>query len=198
MQVPTVPTFVAGDISIAKIQQLSACVLWVSNAAYFPVWHLYKGPTTGQGVSATTWTSVVFSNTAYDSDGVSTGGGGSSITIHTQGYYVVEACVPVQTLSTSFDFYAGFLWTAGDLNPHYAAGTTRQFGIRSGWSATGTGMDETLCPSDVVPVVCYPDDTIAVQIYSAVGCTIDASTPASAVADRFTCNFTGRFVRTGS
>jgi hypothetical protein len=195
MLIPTVPAFVAGDISITKLQQLSQCVSFLTVASSFPVWHVYRASGT-QSVPATTWTSISFPATAIDSDGMSSGS--SAITVRTQGYYAMEACVPVKTQAAAFNMQVAILFTAGLANPHYTSGTTNRFGYRSGLSWTAINFDESVCVDDVCPVVCYPGDTLAVQLYASVAVVTDANTCSSAVLGRFVTNFTGRWVRQGS
>lgn len=197
MQIPTVPTFVAEDISVTKLQQLSNCVAFLTCANQFPIWHIYKPPSNTQTVTSGVATVVTYSATAIDTDRVSNGSG--TITINTQGYYACEACVPMQTQTGAFAVQLCFTWTAGPGNPHYNSGTTKIFGPRSGWTIAAGAQDETICIDDLCPVVCYPADTIAVTI-TANGSpsTIDSNNVNGAVQGRMACNFTGRFVRTGS
>jgi hypothetical protein len=195
MQIPTVPAFVTGDTSIAKLRQLSQCVSFVSSAQSYPVWHLYRTATFSLA-TANTWFTVPMTATAFDSDRIGTGGG---VTIATQGYYACEACVPFQTQSSVNNAWAAFLFTAGTANPHYSSGTTIQFGLKSGRAIGSINMNETLSPSDFCPVVCFPGDTIVVQANGGLSPTvIDNNTNATAVAGRFVCQFTGRWVRIGS
>lgn len=195
MQIPTVPTFVNGDTSITKLRQLSQCVSFVTNAQSYPVWHLYRHSTFSV-TPANTWVTVPMTATAFDSDRVGTGSG---VTIVTQGYYTCEACVPFVSQASVNNGWAAFLWTAGPANANFSAGTTVQFGLKAGRIIAATGSDEVLSPADMCPVVCYPGDTIVVQANVAINNTvIDVNNPTSAFAGRFTCNFTGRWVRVGS
>lgn len=195
MQIPTVPAFVTGDTSVAKLRQLSQCVSFVTSAQSYPVWHFYRAATFSL-TTANTWFTVPMNMAAFDSDRVGTNGGA---TLGTQGYYVVEACVPFQTQSSANNAWAAFLWTAGPANPHFSSGTTNQFGLKSGRAIGSINMDETLSISDFCPVVCYPGDSIVVQANGGLSpTTIDTNTNATAVQGRFVCNFTGRWVRIGS
>jgi hypothetical protein len=195
MQIPTVPAFVDGDTSVTKLRQLSQCVSFVTNAQSYPVWHLYRtAPLTL--TTANTWFTVPMTATAFDSDRV---GSGSGATIVTQGYYVCEACVPFVTQSSANNAWAAFVWTAGTANPNYSSGTAIQFGLKSARVIAGVGADETLSLSDFCPVVCYPGDLIIVQANGGLTNTVvDFNNPVSAIAGRFVCQFTGRWVRVGS
>lgn len=196
MLVPTVPTFVMGDASVTKLQQLSLCVTWLANAQASPMWHLYRTATASIGAS--TWTTIPMSYASLDTDGVWSGS--VSVVINTQGYYATEACVPFQTTATATQCKASFLWTAGTNNAHYTSGTTLRYGLRSGFSVAATSADETLCPDDICPVVCYPGDTIVLQAYAGAAMTIDQDNGGgvNGVQARLVCNFTGHWIRTGS
>jgi hypothetical protein len=195
MQIPTVPAFVNGDTSIAKMRQLSQCVSFVTSAQNYPVWHFYRNATFTV-TSANTWTTVPMNIAAFDSDRTGAAGG---VTIGTQGYYACEACVPFQTLASLNNAWAAFLWTAGAANPHYSSGTTIQFGLKSARTFAGTGTNDVLSPSDLCPVVCFPGDTIVVQANVGISNTvIDVDALLAATNGRFVCNFTGRWVRIGS
>lgn len=197
MLIPAVPTFTAQDVSVQNLQQLSTCVAFLSCSQDFPLWHLYKGPTLGQGFTATTYTGVTWPNVAIDTDHV-VSGTGANITINTTGYYVMEACIPFQTQASGYAVQALFVWTAGPSNPHFASGTTKQFGVRSGESQAATGANEVICIDDICPVVCYIGDTLAVNVWASVGATIDSNVPVGATQGRCVCSFSGRWVRTGS
>jgi hypothetical protein len=195
MQIPTVPAFVTGDTSVAKLRQLSQCVSFVSSAQSYPLWHLYRD-TTFTLTTGGTWYTVPMNLAAFDSDRVGIAGGA---TIGTQGYYTCEACVPFQTIASATNAWAAFLWTAGTANPHYSSGTTIQFGLKSARTYAGINTNETLCPSDMCPVVCFPGDTIVVQANGgSSGMLVDLNSDLAATYGRFVCNFTGRWVRIGS
>lgn len=195
MQIPVVPAFITGDTSMQKMAQLSGCVTWVSCAGSYPVWHLYK---TATQAFTGSYTLITFPKVAFDSDRVAASGGGLA-TIQTQGYYTTEACIPAVSQSTSFTFRAVFIWTAGPYNPHYTSGTTVDYGYRSAVAQGATGTDAVVCLDDLCPVVCYPGDTISVQLAgTASSATVDVNNPTSTVAGRFVPNFTGRWVRIGS
>lgn len=195
MQIPTVPTFVNGDTSVTKLRQLSQCVSFVTCAQNYPVWHLYR-LSSFTLTAANTWTTIPMTATAFDSDRV-----GSSVgaTIVTQGYYTCEGCVPFVSQASANNGWAAFLFTAGPANPNFSSGSTIPFGLKSARIIGATGADEVLTPADMCPAVCYPGDTISLQANGGLTNTVvDFNNPSSAVAGRFNCNFTGRWVRIGS
>src|SRR5262249_55602264 len=97
-----------------------------------------------------------------------------------------------------FAVQSGFLFTAGASNPHYSAGTNIQYGVRGCRSVAATSVNETVCPSDMCPVVCYPGDTLAWQVWVSSTATLDKDSNTSAVQSRFVPNYTGRWLRTGT
>ena len=195
MQIPTVPAFVTGDTSVAKLRQLSQCVSFVSNAQNYPVWHVYRNSLYGL-TTANTWYTLAWPYVAFDSDRVAVYGGALIVT---QGYYCCEACIPFQSQSSANNAQGQFLFTAGPSNPHYTSGTTIAFGYRFARIIGTAGTDEVMCLDDLCPAVCYPGDTLAVQAQGALANTnVDYNNPTGATAGRFVPNFTGRWVRIGS
>lgn len=201
MLVPTVPSFSTGDSSLLKLQQLSQCVAFLSDAQYFPMWHLYSYQHGAVlNIAATTYTDLFMNSCAFDTDQVWDINNPARANIRTQGYYVVEACAPFVSQSSLYGVQLGFRWTAGPYNPHYSSGTTVQFGYRTGEVAVDSSgnTNEVLCADDMCPVVCFPGDIITVQAYASVACWVDIGGPSSSIKGRFTCNFTGRWLRAGS
>lgn len=197
--IPVVPTFTAGAPSLANLNALSYAAQFLCDNDILPAWSVFLYTST-QAVTASTWTTVGYNKVAYDSDGVTT----SSISqpsIVTQGYYAVTACVQLEATSGGSDMYtAAFLVTTGANNPHFTSGTTQYFGYKGGkMSSTGqAAADNAVCLSDEVPMVLYPGDKLAVQVYTTAAKTIDYNQNTSYIQGRFATKFTGSFLRTGS
>lgn len=191
---PTVPTFASNDSSLTNLQNLSAAVAFLCRADIRPTWHYYIAG--GQGTSAATWAVMKAADIAFDSDNLWTSTGYA--TIVTQGYYQVEACVDVEMGGDTTSCYSSFLFTAGTNNIHKSSGTTIQFGMRGGDCIQTAAQDTSICTSSLVPVCCYPGDTLQVYIMTETNSTINANVNTNYMAGRFTANFTGYMVRTGT
>lgn len=198
---PVVPSFTAGAPSINQLNALSYAVSFLVDNDVRPAWSLFMYNGT-QAISASTWTTVAYDHIAYDSDGVASGSGTPSLpVIVTQGYYAVTACVQVEATSGANDEYtAAFLFTAGGNNPHFTSGTTQYFGYKGGKmsSTAQAAADNATCLSDNVPMVLYPGDKLAVQVYPTAAKTIDYNENTSFIQGRFATKFTGHWVRAGS
>jgi hypothetical protein len=197
--IPTVPQFVTGDTSITKLQQLSYAVSFIIDCDIRPTWHMYKKST--QAIPGTTWTPIASGTIAYDCDGV--GAGTPMIAdIVTTGYYAVEMCTQIVCTSANWKFFTSFLLTAGTSNPHYTSGTTLIFGVRQQMTTDSASYDTANVSADITPWVCYPGDTIQPQVYVGTAMTMDynqnETSGATGQQGRFSCNFTGYLVRTGT
>jgi hypothetical protein len=195
MNIPTVPTFIQNESSIANLQSLSAAVAMVSVAADFPMWRFYKSVT--QGLTANTWNTLNMGTKAVDTDSVWTTPGFA--TIVTQGYYECEACVPFTGNSSAFVCQGVFLVTAGAHNAHYTSGTTVMFGGFATNAAYSTGgIDAVSTMSGKCPWVLYPGDTIQVQVNPSIASTTTAGTNGSATSGLCTAQFSGKWISIGS
>ena len=197
MIIPTVPTFTTGDTSITNLQSLAACAGFFScissPTGSLPFFHCYR--TTTQSISASTWTSVGFPIVVADTDGMSNGTG---VTVVTQGYYAIDACLPFTTLSSGFIALCRFLFTAGTHNPHFTSGTQVIFGGRGSFTIAAVGYDEVSSVTDITPMVCYPGDTLNAQVFSTVAFVVDNVANATLIVGRYPPNFTGRWIRSGT
>jgi hypothetical protein len=196
MQLPTIPTFVTGDTSLQKLQQLSQAVSMCSVASNYPLWRFYKNIT--QVLTANAWNPVHCTVIAIDTDGVFTTADGSA-TIVTQGYYECEGCVPFAGQASSFLTQANFMFTAGPNNPHYTSGSQVFFGGVASWAGyTASGVDAVVGTAGKCPYVCYPGDNLALRTYALGAMTINSGQNGSATAGWFTPQFSGRWIRSGS
>jgi hypothetical protein len=192
--IPTVPTFVTGDTSLLKLQQLSYAVSFLTDQDVRPTWHFYK--TTTQSIPASTWTAVTSGTVAYDNDGVYSN---FSAQIVTTGYYVVEACLQIIDTATIFDFYTAFQIVAGANNPHHTSGTNSGFfGQRMSATSANTVTDNANCISDTCPWVLYPGDVVSPMIWVSAAATADHNTNNSYMQGRFATTFSGYLSRTGT
>jgi hypothetical protein len=197
MKLPVVPVFPAADTSISNLQALADCVRFLTVSQFHPEWHCYCTATFPLTV-ANTWYSVDFTdaNVALDSDQVLSSPAPGAM-IRTPGYYSLTGCVPFQTQSgTSFNVLAGFQFTAGPYNAAYSAGTTKNFGIRQGYTAPTVSWDETVCCEDISPY-CYAGDSLALICLATVSATVDNNSDSGVTGGRFVCNFTGKLIRLG-
>jgi len=191
---PTVPSFVAGDTSITKLQQLSAAVGFLCDDDIRPTWHIYA--TSTQAISATTFTTRTFDSVIYDNDGVYVSPG---VTIVTQGYYMMETCIPIShTAASSRHAQVYFLFTAGANNPHFTAGTTLKFGASGFPTSSVANEDFDIVARDICPNVLFPGDKIAVQAWTDAAATFLTNSNASYISGRFVPNFTGQWLANGS
>lgn len=190
---PSFPVFSASDSSIAKLNELSAAVSFLYDCDTRPLWHFHSETT--QTLSAG-WNLVKFPVNTYDSDGVYYGTGQAKIV--TRGYYAVESCVEFEPSDSSINSGAGFLFTAGSSNPHYAENTTVLFGMRAFASYQGGDGDNTLVASDITSMCCYPGDILQAQAYCTKAITLDYNQNTSYTQGRFVPNFTGYWTAYGS
>lgn len=190
---PTVPTFVDGDFSLANLQNLSYAVSFISDDDVRPLWHIYSEAT--QGISANAWTAVNTSYVARDSDGVASSPG---VTINTQGYYAVEACIPFEVSSSGAGVGACFQVIAGPNNPNHSPGATQMFGPRETGSPDEVAVWATLCPADICPWELYPGDQIVPMAYSTAALNLGYNTNAGYREGRFVRQFTGLWIGTGA
>jgi hypothetical protein len=191
--VPTVPSFDDGDTSLLKLQQLSQAVSFLADCDIHPLWHFYNSHASSL-VNSDTWIEAgSATSVAWDNDGVQDSGWAEIVT---QGYYAVEACVPYESIGTSNDLYARFLYTAGS-NGTLDSGTTRPFGTAGGQAVQSSSQDTVFCLSDIVPVCCYPGDVIEVQLYYTSDVTLNYNQNTNYVSGRFPFNFTGYWLREG-
>lgn len=199
---PSVPTFTAGAPTIAQLNALSYAVSFLVNHDVRPAFTAFMSSGT-MSVPASTWTTVTYDHVAFDSDGVFgvAGAGLPSATIVTQGFYVFEACIPIQ-VNTNQDIYTGrFNFTAGANNPHLALNATAAFGLRGSKLATSASAaaDNAVCLSAWFTTCCYPGDRIVPQVYTRANIhTVDKNNNASYIQGRFVPRFSGRLLATGT
>lgn len=195
MNLPTFPSFTDGDSDLAKLQQLSQAIGFVTCASSpvgsFPLWHFFK-TSTQTGVAAATWTQVSMGTVAIDTDSVLSS---NMAKIKTRGIYALEGCVPVQTSASAMFCAARFLITGGGSNPNLASAATRAIGLKASTSDSNTGEDECNAPSAITPFPLYPNDTVQLQVYIDAGGTVDSTASPTATSQRLVCNFTGRWLR---
>jgi hypothetical protein len=194
---PAVPTFAAGAPTIAQLNALSYGASFLIDHGVRPTWKFFA--TTTQTTTAHSLNVVHFNNVAYDCDGVyNAGNNGANIV--TQGYYEVEASVQIEATATGDDIVLGFQWSPGSSNPHFSAGT-QSFGF-AGCALPVTGSaaaDASYSISGVTPFPCYPGgDVIQVVLYTVGAHTIDYNRNTSFSQGRFSTQFTGRWVRSGT
>jgi len=196
---PTVPQFVQGETSVANLNNLGYATDFLCDDNTRPVYKAFK-PFATTISTANTWTNVSGGNVAFDSDGQGTTGlSNMDVNITTTGYYCCEAAASIKSFSTSYNFKIRFLFTAGAPNPVYATGTTIPFGQRASGSLAVTGTDTALCASDICPTVCYPGDTIAMQVYTSNTNmnTLDFNNNAAFNQGRFVLSFSTYYLRVG-
>jgi len=197
---PEILYFAQNDSSIANLNALAYAVQFLVDDDVRPVWHFYKD-SASQSLTASIFATVTYNHNPIDSDGVYAATHNGVATIQTQGYYAVEACVPFApgTFGSMAGLNVNFLFTAGSGNPHYPAGVTIQFGIRGSSPVTDATGDTVVCITDIVPVCCYPGDTIAVQAFSGLfNATINTNLNGSWESQRIVPNFTGYWVALGT
>jgi hypothetical protein len=192
---PSFPVFAENDSSIAKLNELASAVNFLYNCSTRPVWHFHSETT--QTLDSG-WTVVQFPSNSYnyDSDGVNSGAGGANIV--TRGYYSVESCVQFTVNGSGIGLGAGFLFTAGSNNPHFSENSAIRFGIRARAPSGTSATDNSITPSDMVPVCCYPGDVLQAQAYCTAGITLRNNTNTSYTQGRFVLNFTGYYVAYGT
>src|SRR5262249_50827864 len=122
--------------------------------------------------------------------------------IVTQGYYEVEACIQPENLATKYNFTLAFKWTAGASSP-YSAQSPAWFGYRgTDTSVLGSGTASNAgCISAITPVPMYPGDLLQVMVFFSGSTTIALEPNDNAtnyMTGRFSPQFTGRWIRTGS
>jgi hypothetical protein len=194
---PAVPTFVAGSPLIADLNSLSYAASFIIDHGVRPTWKFFRGTST-QALTANTWTAVQYNKVAYDCDNTYLGSNFGA-NIATQGYYEVEASVQLAAGTTPDIFDVSFKLSMTSSNPNFAAGP-QQFGYKgSGLPQTGSAVaDACFSTSAITTFPCYPGDLIAVLVYSSVAHTIDYNQNTSFDQGRFSTQFTGRWVRSGS
>lgn len=199
MIIPSVPSFTAGEYDIANLVSLSSCVSFLTNAGNSPMWRFIKE----SGISSPTanaWSTAPFNTVLYDTDNIhnSTIGG---VTTNTQGYYTCEASLSFEQGTVVFSVFMSFLWTAGANNPHHSSGTTIRFGGSGTKFGSGTAdaNDYNTVIADKCPVVCYPNDSIVVQIFpDATGVNTDTFRNSSPTVGISVPQFSGRWIGIGS
>jgi hypothetical protein len=191
---PTVPSFVANDSSLTKLQQLSGAVDFLVNTGTRPILHIYK--VSASSITASTWTTVPGGTIAYDSDNMTGGSATFAPTIKTQGYYSFEGCAQWATGTTGIFQRVSFLFTAGSGNPNFTLGTTVRFGLRGGNSTTTAANDTVQCTTAVSPMGLYVNDTVAMQVWTDVTTNILNNSNVSYISGRFVLNLTAFWLRT--
>lgn len=196
---PTVPTFTAGAPSIAQLSQLSQAVSFIANNDTRPSWmvFMFSG---AQSLTSSVWNVVAFDHVADDSDGVS-GSSTSNLTLATQGYYDLEACLQLEAAAATQNMYtAAFEFTAGGSNPHFTSGTTQYFGYVAGRmsSTAEAAADNAVCLAGITPMVCYPGDKLNVSVFPSAAITLDFNQNTSYIQGRFATKFSGRWAREGT
>jgi hypothetical protein len=193
---PAVPTFAAGSPTIAQLTALSYGASFLIDHGVRPTWKFFK--TTTQALTANTITVVQFNKVAYDCDSTYSGVNFGA-NIITQGYYEVEASIQVEATANSDNFTAAFQWSPTNTNPHFAAGV-QSFGFKgSALSLTSSAVaDNCYSIAGITPFPCYPGDLIQVAVFCTAAHTIDFNQNTSFDQGRFSTQFTGRWVRSGS
>lgn len=191
--IPTVPSFVPGDTSITKLQQLSDAVSFISDNDIRPMFKVYKTATAA--ITINTWTALPGGTQGYDNDGFFGAGVSFTPIIQTQGYYGFEGCVPLLTTTTAIGQRISFFLTAGANNPNLTAGGTFRFGLRGGNSVSTTGNDTAQCTSDQCPLALYPGDSVALQVFVDTAVSTNFNANASYISGRFVPMFTGYWLR---
>lgn len=191
--IPTVPSFVAGDTSITKLQQLSDAVLFLSDCDVRPLFHIIKNSTFTPALS--TWQTLSGGTNIYDNDGFLSSGTSFAPTIRTQGYYAFEGCVP-WTTGALMHVKISFLFTAGASNPGFVAGSTIRFGMRDSNTNATAANDTAFCAADECPAALYPGDTVAMQVWTDTAVSTGFNNNTSYISGRIVPNFTGYWLRT--
>lgn len=199
--IPTVPTFSTGDHSLTNLENLASCVRFLVGDIR-PDWHLYKTAT--QSITASTWTTLTFGSTAYDSEASGAGNtgictDGTGATIRTQGLYAVEACANFRGLATTGPYCEMcFLMTGGGNNPNLSSGSTIRFGLRGNQGPASTTQEAAICIGDTTPICAYPLDTIRVQVQVNLATTVQPNNNTAYNEGRFAMSFTGHWTRVWS
>lgn len=194
--IPTVPTFTPNTApSIATLNQLSYAVSFLVDNGVRPGWSIFMNST--QSPAATTWTNIAYDHTAYATDATRSGG---TITLNTQGYYEVAACLSFETNANDTDVYtAAFVATGGGNNPNLVLNATQYFGYGAGrFSSTAEApADNALCITDIAPLCLYPGDTLNVAVYLSAAHVVDINQNSAYNIGRFAAKFSGHLIRTG-
>jgi hypothetical protein len=197
--IPAVPTFTQGDApSITSLNNLSYAVNFLATCNVRPTWHYYKAA--NQTIEGTGWQYIGGGSVTavYDNDGTCQEADFVAYIV-TTGYYRVEACIAIEGSTSPLIFRTAFIWIAGNNNPHYAVNTSKLFGMRATRNSGSAGRDAVLTPSEACPVVCYPGDIIAPQVWPSATEILDYNASGgSGYESRFSCNFTGYLIRTGT
>jgi hypothetical protein len=179
---------VLGETSITNLNNLAYAVDFLIDDNTRPVYKAFFPYT--YSVPATTWTTLMGGEIAFDSDGQGGSATNMQTVVNTTGVYSCEGCVSVKNLSTVYVFKVRFLFTPGPNNPVYTG--TVPFGQRT--TATyldaSAATDTTLCCSDICPAICYPGDTIALQVYTGAAMTVDYNNNKNFNQGRFVTSFT--------
>jgi hypothetical protein len=193
---PAVPTFAAGSPTIAQLNALSYGASFLIDHGTRPTWKFFK--TTTQAAAANTLAVVQFNKVAYDCDSTY-GAGNFGANIVTQGYYEVEASVQLEAGASSDTFVLAFQFSPTSTNPHFAAGV-QSFGYKGcALPLTGSAVaDACFSISAITPFPCYPADLIQVAIFTSAAHTIDFNQNTSFSQGRFSTQFTGRWVCSGT
>lgn len=193
---PAVPTFAAGSPTLAQLNALSYATSFIIDHDVRPAWKFFSTATQSLGAGA--FTAVQFNKVAYDCDGTY-GAGNFGANIVTQGYYEVEASIQLEAGANKDNFALCFAWSPTSGSPYFAQGPLN-FGYQ-GCALPQTGSanaDASHCTTAITPFPMYPGDLIQVLAYSIAAHTIDFNQNTSFDQGRFSTQFTGRFVRSGS
>jgi hypothetical protein len=193
---PVVPTFVPGSPAISDLNNLSYAASFLIDHGVRPTWKFFSRAT--QSIGATAWTVVAFDHVAYDSDGTySAINHGANIV--TQGYYEMEASIGVQAGANKDNFAVAFQWSPTSGNPHFSAGVTTFGWYGSAMSQTGSAAaDDYYTTSAISPFPAYPGDLFQVLVWSAAAHTLSFNNNGSFDQGRFSTQFTGRWVHSGT
>ena len=193
---PVPPTFAAGAPAIADLNALSYAASFLIDHGVRPTWKFFLNTT--QALAASTTTPVQFNRVAYDSDNTyNVVNFGANLV--TQGYYEVEASVQLEAGANKDNFIICFQMSMTSGNPHFSAGT-QSFGFKGNDlpQTSSAVADGCLSTSAITPFPCYPADLIQVLVFSNAAHTIDFNQNTSFDQGRFSTQFTGRWVRSGS
>ena len=193
---PNVPTFTAGSPAISDLNNLSYATSFLIDHGVRPTWKFFSTAT--QAIVINTWTAVAFTHVAYDSDGVFVSANHGA-NIITQGYYEMEASVGVQAGANKDNFAIAFQWSPTSTNPHFSAGVTTFGWYANAMSQTSAAAaDDYYTTSAISPFPAYIGDLFQVIVFSTAAHTLSFNNNGSFDQGRFSTQFTGRWVRSGS
>lgn len=177
---PTFPSFATQETpTLAKMQQLGYAVQFVTQV---PIVISLKRNAT-QSVAANTATAVQWNVSEVDSDSMhSNVTNPSRLTVVTQGYYTLHACVSLNQVA-SVEYQAYFQQTTSTNNP-LGSGHTQVFGADASESGTSTGDFMSIDIAGMTPCL-YVGDYVEAYVLCASSCTIQNAYNASGHNDQY-------------